>query len=83
MFKKGAEGMLEHPEIGWIERTGYPSWLQEKKEEQDDEQEIEQKAAGEDLDVTILQEAEKYQPVRTAVAVSSGISGRDPGTSPG
>lgn len=20
--------MLEHPEIGWIERTGYPSWLQ-------------------------------------------------------
>ena len=20
---------LEHPEIGWIERTGYPSWLQE------------------------------------------------------
>ena len=21
--------MLEHPEIGWIERTGYPSWLQE------------------------------------------------------
>lgn len=21
--------MLEHPEISWIERTGYPSWLQE------------------------------------------------------
>lgn len=21
--------MTEHPEIGWIERTGYPSWLQE------------------------------------------------------
>ena len=21
--------MLEHPEIGWIERTGYPSWMQE------------------------------------------------------
>ena len=20
--------MLEHPEIGWIERTGYPSWAQ-------------------------------------------------------
>ena len=19
---------LEHPEIGWIERTGYPSWAQ-------------------------------------------------------
>ena len=22
------KGMLEHPEIGWIERTGYPSWMQ-------------------------------------------------------
>jgi hypothetical protein len=22
--------MLEHPEIQWIERTGYPSWMQEK-----------------------------------------------------
>jgi hypothetical protein len=20
--------VLEHPEIGWIERTGYPSWMQ-------------------------------------------------------
>lgn len=25
--------MLEHPEIGWIERTGYPSWLQETEED--------------------------------------------------
>ena len=24
--------MLEHPEIGWIERTGYPSWMQEQEE---------------------------------------------------
>jgi hypothetical protein len=24
--------MLEHPEIGWIERTGYPSWMQEREE---------------------------------------------------
>lgn len=24
--------MLEHPEIGWIERTGYPSWYQEREE---------------------------------------------------
>lgn len=22
--------MLEHPEIGWAERTGYPSWNQPK-----------------------------------------------------
>lgn len=27
---------LEHPEIGWIERTGYPSWMQEG--ETDEEQ---------------------------------------------
>lgn len=29
--------MLEHPEIGWIERTGYPSWLQESDEPEIDE----------------------------------------------
>lgn len=27
--------MLEHPEIGWIERTGYPSWLQETDESEE------------------------------------------------
>lgn len=25
--------MLEHPEIGWIERTGYPSWMQGEPDE--------------------------------------------------
>lgn len=29
--------MLEHPEITWIERTGYPSWLQEGRKEEDDD----------------------------------------------
>ena len=29
--------MLEHPEITWIERTGYPSWLQEDRKEEDDD----------------------------------------------
>lgn len=24
--------MLEHPEIGWIERTGYPSWMNRKRD---------------------------------------------------
>ena len=39
--------MLEHPEIAWIERTGYPSWMQPKKdldvdeEEEDDDEEWE------------------------------------------
>ena len=28
---------LEHPEIGWIERTGYPSWMQPRDDEDDDE----------------------------------------------
>lgn len=28
--------MLEHPEISWIERTGYPSWMQECFDPDDD-----------------------------------------------
>lgn len=28
---------LEHPEITWIERTGYPSWMQEGDEPENDE----------------------------------------------
>lgn len=31
--------MLEHPEITWIERTGYPSWMQENLDCDDDEDE--------------------------------------------
>lgn len=32
--------MLEHPEIGWIERTGYPSWMQDNGDlDADDEEE--------------------------------------------
>ena len=30
--------VLEHPEIGWIERTGYPSWMQEEDDEEEDEE---------------------------------------------
>ena len=26
---------LQHPEIDWIERTGYPSWMQEDDEPDD------------------------------------------------
>lgn len=29
--------MLEHPEIGWIERTGFPSWMQERDEDGDED----------------------------------------------
>ena len=26
---------LEHPDIGWMERTGYPRWMQERDEDED------------------------------------------------
>lgn len=26
---------LQHPEIDWIERTGYPSWMQEEEEREE------------------------------------------------
>ena len=29
--------MLEHPEIGWIERTGYPSWAQPKDHDEEED----------------------------------------------
>ena len=29
--------MLEHPEIAWIERTGYPSWMQETDHDDEDD----------------------------------------------
>lgn len=28
---------LQHPEIDWIERTGYPSWMQEREGPEYDE----------------------------------------------
>ena len=31
---------LQHPEITWIERTGYPSWMQEGDEPEMDEDAI-------------------------------------------
>jgi hypothetical protein len=36
--------MLQHPEITWIEETGYPSWMQER----DDEEEFDEDAAYEE-----------------------------------
>ena len=29
--------ILEHPEIAWYERTGYPSWMQEEEPEEEDD----------------------------------------------
>ena len=33
----GGLTMLQHPEITWIERTGHPSWLQEREASEPDE----------------------------------------------
>lgn len=30
--------LSDHPEIQWIERTGFPSWMQEDDEEDGDEE---------------------------------------------
>lgn len=38
-------GGLQHPEIDWIERTGYPSWMQDDEE---DEEEFDEDAAYEE-----------------------------------
>ena len=32
--------ILEHPEIEWIERTGYPSWMQEREEDEEDLEDV-------------------------------------------
>lgn len=34
--------MLEHPEIGWIERTGWPSWMQGEPDEPDEDRAYEE-----------------------------------------
>jgi hypothetical protein len=42
--------MLEHPEIGWIERTGYPSWMQPKNQDPDCEDDWDYEDDDEDND---------------------------------
>ena len=37
----------DHPEIGWIERTGYPSWMQEEEEEDCDDRFYEERREAE------------------------------------
>ena len=31
------ERIPDHPEIRWIENTGYPSWMQDEEEYEEDE----------------------------------------------
>ena len=41
---------LEHPEIGWIERTGYPSWIQGEDNEDGDEDRFYEEARDAEFD---------------------------------
>ena len=76
--------MLEHPEIGWIERTGYPSWLQEHREDtlpkserrKDDEQ------IAVPMGIQLLTAAGGHQRLRKALLPTPAQTGRqDPGVS--
>ena len=40
---------LEHPEITWINRTGYPSWMQEGDELEEDEDSLYEERRDESL----------------------------------
>ena len=32
--------ILEHPEIGWMEATGYPSWAQDRRETENADEDL-------------------------------------------
>ena len=52
--------MLEHPEIAWIERTGYPSWMQEEDEvlnDEDDEEDYDSEFWGDEYEDDLYEEA--------------------------
>lgn len=40
--------MLEHPDIAWIERTGYPGWMQDREEYDEDREEYDEDRAYEE-----------------------------------
>ena len=75
--------MLEHPEIGWIERTGYPSWLQQsaprlmKRRKNDGKTQV---SMGDGLFATAGTDQRLGPGVLSAPAQGSG---QDPGLSPG
>lgn len=56
--------MLEHPEIAWIERTGYPSWMQEEDEvlnDEDDEEDYESEAWGDEFEDRAYEESRERE----------------------
>lgn len=42
--------MIQDPEIDWIERTGYPSWMQERDEDGDEDDYFDHEMDEEDWD---------------------------------
>ena len=40
---------LQHPEITWIEKTGYPSWMQEGEDQEIDEDSLYEEMRERDL----------------------------------
>lgn len=76
--------MLEHPEIGWIERTGYPSWLQELGEDEPPEQERrnDNEPIPVPMGIQLLTEAMRHQRLRmAALSTQTQTGGQDPGVS--
>ena len=53
--------MLEHPEIAWMIRTGYPSWMQEEETEvlsdEDDEEDYDSELWGDEYEDDLYEEA--------------------------
>ena len=78
--------MLEHPEIGWIERTGYPSWLQETGEESPAalERRNEDGKTGIPMGIGLLTAARAHQQLRQKPLSPPAQEGRkDPNLPPG
>ena len=76
--------MLEHPEIGWIERTGYPSWLQEcaRTERPEEERRNDNEPIPVPMGIQLLAEAMRHQRLRmAALAAPAQTGGQDTGVS--
>lgn len=52
----------DHPEISWIERTGYPSWMQEDVlNDEDDEEEYDSEFWGDEYEDDLYEESRERE----------------------
>ena len=51
---------LEHPEVTWINRTGYPSWMQEEDDEDEDCEDEEYEMYDEDSEYEERRDADRW-----------------------